>query len=256
MKTICLFLVLIFATPALRPIADNDKPVEQPAVILKTFDNFLTYYGRYINLEIEFTALDESAKPISKDAFLKKLTTGVYLPLCLQSKAAVPVYELYKIDAEKNPRVVECLRGWAVDYYSQYSKMGKPFPQFSFTDMDGKTYNNENTKGKILVLKNWGLTCPPCIKEIPQLNKMVAKYRNRKDIVFVSVVPETETQVKPFLAQHPFSYPVVPRERYFLNVLQLNFAPCHVIVNKEGRVTLITSSPDILAAELAKEAKI
>jgi peroxiredoxin len=255
MKTICLLLALCFAAPAFRPVADTDKPVEQPAVILKTFDHFLTYYGRYINLEIEFTALDESGKAVNKDAFLKKLTSGNYLPLCFQTMAEVPTYKLYKIDAAKNPRVAECLKGWAIDYYSQYSKLGKPFPQFSFTDINGKTYTNENTKGKILVLKNWGLSCPPCVREIPQLNKMVAQYSDRKDLIFLSVVTDPEDKIRPFLVQHPFSYAIVPQQRYFSDVLQLNFAPCHIIINKEGKVTLVTSSPDVLAAELAKETR-
>lgn len=183
------------------------------------------------------------------------MLTGRYMPLRLQSKSAEPVYRLYKIDPATNARASECIKGWAADYYSRYSKLGKPFPQFIFTDMNGKIYTNANTRGKILVLKGWGLSCPPCVKEIPELNKLVDKYRDRKDIVFVSVVPEAENKVKAFLVQHPFSYPVVAGQQFFRDILQVNFAPCHIVINKDGNVTCVSFLPEEMENALAKEAK-
>ena len=105
------------------------------------------------------------------------------------------------------------------------------------------------------MLKGWDLSCPPCIREIPELNKLVDKYHDRKDIVFVSMVPEDENKVKSFLVQHPFSYPVVARQPFFQNVLQLSFVPCHIVVNKDGNVACVTFSVEELEGELAKEAK-
>src|SRR6202012_221107 len=166
MKTFCLLLVLSFVMPLHRPMTNDAKPVEQPVVILKTFDSFLSYYGQYVKLESDFAALDESSHVVTKDAFLKLMTTGKYLPLRLQSKSAEPVYQLYKLNPSISSRITECLKGWAADYYSKYSKLGKPLPQFSFVDINGNTYTNANTRGKILVLKGWDLSCPPCIREI------------------------------------------------------------------------------------------
>lgn len=255
MKTLCLLLILLSSTIKYGAPQDYGKPVEEPMAILKNFDSFLSYYGTNVKLEANFMPFDESSHQITKDAFLRSVVTGKYLPLRLQSKLPYPVYRLYKLDASVNSRVAECLHGWAADYYGRYSKLGKPFPKFNFVDMNGKVYNNENTRGKILVLKGWDLTCPPCIREIPELNNMVKKYQNRKDIVFLSLVPDDDAKVKEFLVKHPFSYPVVTHQHFLYNNLQFEFAPCHIIVNKEGIITCATFMTSELENDLAKEAK-
>lgn len=66
--------------------------------------------------------------------------------------------------------------------------VGKPAPDFNISDLGGKTYNNENLKGKKVVLFfNEGLMCyPACWDQIAQL--ALDKRLNAPDSVMLSVV--------------------------------------------------------------------
>jgi cytochrome oxidase Cu insertion factor (SCO1/SenC/PrrC family) len=58
-------------------------------------------------------------------------------------------------------------------------KEGK-FPDFSFKDLNGNLITNESMKGKIVVIKCWYIHCAACIKEFPEVNNLVRKYKDRK----------------------------------------------------------------------------
>jgi thiol-disulfide isomerase/thioredoxin len=71
-------------------------------------------------------------------------------------------------------------------------KEGK-FPDFSFKDLNGNLITNESMKGKIVVIKCWYIHCAACIKEFPEVNNLVRKYKDRKDIIFISLAEYTRT---------------------------------------------------------------
>ncbi|WP_262420286.1 TlpA family protein disulfide reductase [Flagellimonas meishanensis] len=43
-------------------------------------------------------------------------------------------------------------------------------------DLKGNGYNFESTKGKVVVLNFWATWCPPCVAELPSLDKLYADY--------------------------------------------------------------------------------
>ena len=95
-------------------------------------------------------------------------------------------------------------------------------------------------KGKIIVIKCWYIHCAACIKEFPQVNALVSKYKDRKYIVFVSLAEDTPEQLKTFLGRKPLLYSVIPNmKEYMNNALQLNSFPTHFIINKEGIISKV-----------------
>ncbi len=58
---------------------------------------------------------------------------------------------------------------------------------FELTDIEGKVYTNENLLGKVVVLNFWRTRCGPCVKEIPELNKVARQYAERDDMMFISM---------------------------------------------------------------------
>jgi hypothetical protein len=57
--------------------------------IEKNFMQWWTYQSNTIQLSSNFIAIDDSSKIISKGEFLKKLTSGDFIPLKLQSKDSI-----------------------------------------------------------------------------------------------------------------------------------------------------------------------
>jgi thiol-disulfide isomerase/thioredoxin len=61
----------------------------------------------------------------------------------------------------------------------QNLKKVRQIPDFSFKDLNGN-YKYESMKGKIVVIKCWYIHCAACIKEFPEVNNLVRKYKDRK----------------------------------------------------------------------------
>ena len=77
--------------------------------------------------------------------------------------------------------------------------IGKELPAYSLVGRSGKTYTNEDLKGKVVVLNFWSVNCGPCVMEIPVLNKLYLSYKDNKDVVFISILLDKEEALEKLL---------------------------------------------------------
>ncbi len=257
MKKLCLLWVLSFAVNyylhAQTPEAG--KPVEAPEHILKDFNSFWSYINEVVFFE-DFTAFDTASAIISKEDFLSALKSGQYLPLKLHTKAGIPGYRLHLISPSTGIDIMSAMKGWAAAEYFHYKMEGEKLPAFDFTDLEGRSYNPENNKGKILVIKCWFVNCQPCVAEMPELNKMVSQYKKRDDIIFVSLALDPEEKLRAFVKKKKFKYAVVASQRkYIMQDLHTVAFPTHIVVNKEGLIVKVVNEYAQLESILLKESK-
>jgi thiol-disulfide isomerase/thioredoxin len=85
------------------------------------------------------------------------------------------------------------------------------------------------------VINFWGTGCGPCKAEIPDLNRLVEKYRN-SDVVFLALAMEDDHDLAPFLAEHPFAYRVIPRAWMAFQSYHVDSLPVHVVVGRQGEI--------------------
>lgn len=233
------------------------KPEVDPAKIQSKFMDWWTYQSRNIMLSRDYIALDESSKEISKKAFLNALTNENFIPIRLKSADSVYYYKLFKILPKSDTSIKATINQEAFDALKNYEIEGKLFPEFSFKDLDGNTVSNTSMKGKIIVIKCWYIHCAACIKEFPQVNALVSKYKDRKDIAFISLAEDTPEQLKTFLTRKPLSYSVIPNMKIFMNEkLDLNAFPTHFILDKAGLIKKVVSNYESLEVALEKESKL
>jgi len=57
--------------------------------------------------------------------------------------------------------------------------------EFSVKDMDGKSFELSELKGKVVVINFWFVNCKPCVDEMPGLNKIVEKFKNNQNVIFL-----------------------------------------------------------------------
>jgi peroxiredoxin len=254
-KFICLLtLHFIFSLSSAQNKFGN--PEVDPIQIQKTFIHW-SAYNKKIMLSRDFTALDSQSKEISKKAFLNALTNGNFIPIRLKSIDSVYCYKLFKILPKSDTSIKATINQEAFDALKNYEAEGKLFPEFAFKDLDGNLVSNAIMKGKIIVIKCWYIHCTPCIREFQQVNKLTEEYKDRKDIVFISLAEDSAAQLKTFLARKPLSYSVIPDMKEYMNiVLQLNSFPTHFILNKEGVISRVLPNFESLEVALAKESKL
>lgn len=254
-KAINILLFLIFTSGFAQ--TKFGKPEVDPILIQKTFSDWSAYQSKNIMLSRDFTPLDLASEEISKEIFLDKLANGNFIPVRLKSENGVYVYKLFKILPKTDTSIKATINQIGFDAYKNFKMEGTAFPSFSFKDLDGNPVTNESMKGKIIVIKCWYIHCTPCIREFPQVNKLTEEYKDRKDIVFMSLAEDSAEQLKTFLVRKPLSYSVIPDMKVYMNeALQLNSFPTHFILNKEGLISKVLPNFESLEVALAKESKL
>ncbi|OMQ11579.1 TlpA disulfide reductase family protein [[Flexibacter] sp. ATCC 35103] len=254
-KIITIIIFLIFISTFAQNKYGN--PEVDPIQIQKTYTDWSAYQSKKIMLSRDFTALDSNSKEISKESFLDQLANGNYIPIRLKSEDSVYYYKLFLIQPKSDTSIKATINQIGFDAHKNFEMEGKPFPKFSFKDLNGNLVSNETMKGKIIVIKCWYIHCTPCIREFPQVNQLAEDYKDRKDILFISLAEDTPEQLKVFLARKPLSYSVIPNMKEYMNeALQLNSFPTHFILNKEGMIAKVLPNFESLEVALAKESKL
>jgi len=260
MKTLlCLFIsLMLFSALSCKgqlPAATENITVETPAKILQGDKYFWQYLVQNLRfLSRKYLAYNASGKRISKREFLKQLTTGNYLFLQTSSDSTKLSFKLYPLNNGERVKYGSVISGYSLERYNDYKWVGEKFPAFDFVDINGKHYNSTNTRGKIVVLKYWYVACQACREEMPELNKMVAGYKKRTDMIFISIAPDNASQLKKFFSTHPFDYIKVPDQGHFISkVLKVQEAPTHFVINKQGIIVNVTNNPQELEYALKED---
>lgn len=261
MKKKIVFVFMLFAIAFLSCKNEDKKqarygaPVVQTEVILKDIMSFLNYRQTHIRLYEDFIGLDTASKIINKASFYKLFATGDYFPLRLTSTDSLTYYKLQKLTTT-NEDIVRTVKNWAIREYDYHLVEGTVLPNYNFVDLDGQTYNSENTKGKIVVLKCWFLHCAPCVAEIPTLNRIKGEYEGRNDILFFSLCLDAPNDLKAFLKDNVFDYKQIADQKTYLgNQLKIESYPTHFVINKQGLILKKTNEYNEMAYILKKEAR-
>jgi thiol-disulfide isomerase/thioredoxin len=79
----------------------------------------------------------------------------------------------------------------------EHRLLGKPAPEFTLTVLDGpgktRTITKAELAGKVVVIDFWATWCGPCMKELPEIQKVIEAYANsKKDVVVVALSQDDE----------------------------------------------------------------
>src|ERR1019366_3972340 len=80
--------------------------------------------------------------------------------------------------------------------------------EFTLTDLSGKTWTFSELRGKVVLVNFWATWCPPCRKEMPDLEALYGRFGS-KGFVVLGVADEEATKVEPFIRERKISLPVL-----------------------------------------------
>lgn len=92
--------------------------------------------------------------------------------------------------------------------------VGCKAPDFKVRSLEGDTLELSKLRGKVVVLNFWFTSCAPCLAELPGLNDLVDKFKNR-EVVFIAFEKKNNERVgdygplNEFLTAHEFKYQIV-----------------------------------------------
>jgi peroxiredoxin len=81
-------------------------------------------------------------------------------------------------------------------------------PEFTLTDLTGKRWTFSELRGKVVLVNFWATWCPPCRKEMPDLDALYGRFA-AKGFVVLGISDEETEKVAPFIREHKVSFPVL-----------------------------------------------
>jgi thiol-disulfide isomerase/thioredoxin len=110
-------------------------------------------------------------------------------------------------------------------------------PSFHVVSFSGQPLDPSEWKGKVVILNFWATWCTPCRYEIPELMQLQKQFRGSLQIVGLSVDDSPAAQVKQFVQQIGFTYPVAMASEKLQDeyggILAL---PTSFVLNRQGQV--------------------
>lgn len=86
----------------------------------------------------------------------------------------------------------------------------RPAPQFSAKALLGQTVDLDALRGKPVLVNFWATTCPGCVKEMPHLAELYAKYgKSGFQLIGVAMDYDPPQQVVELVRRKQIQYPIV-----------------------------------------------
>ena len=114
---------------------------------------------------------------------------------------------------------------------------------FTLTELGGKTWTLKEQRGKVVVLNFWATWCPPCRKEMPDLETLYQQFKDQ-GLVILAISDEDAGKVQPFIAQQKVTYPILLDPGRKVNELfQIEGIPKTFVYDRNGK--LVAQSIDM-----------
>jgi peroxiredoxin len=107
---------------------------------------------------------------------------------------------------------------------------------FTLTDMKGKPWTLSSLKGKVVLVNFWATWCPPCRKEMPDLNTLYSRFKDQ-GFVILAMSDEDRPTVEKYIGEHPVDYPILlDPDRKVNSVYQIEGIPKSFIYDRTGKM--------------------
>ncbi len=82
-------------------------------------------------------------------------------------------------------------------------------PEFSLSDLTGKTVHLKDFRGKLILLNFFATWCHPCREEMPGMERLFRSHRAKGFVVVAVNLQESAKMVRPFVEKLKLSFPIV-----------------------------------------------
>ena len=107
---------------------------------------------------------------------------------------------------------------------------------FTLNDLQGKPWHLQDLRGKVVLVNFWATWCPPCRKEMPDLNALYNRFKDRGFVV-VAISDEEATKVAPFIEERKIDYPILlDPGRKVNDLFQVEGIPKSFVYDRSGKM--------------------
>jgi len=111
-------------------------------------------------------------------------------------------------------------------------------PDFELLDLAGKPVSLANFRGKTVVIDFWATWCPPCVFQVPELNKFWEANKASGDVAVLGVAVDAEGRdvVAPWVEEQAVQYPILLGSESLARDFGALGFPTLVVVRPDGKI--------------------
>jgi peroxiredoxin len=114
---------------------------------------------------------------------------------------------------------------------------------FTLKDLSGKSWTFSELRGKVVLVNFWATWCPPCRKEMPDLEALYERFGS-KGFVVLGISDEDAAKVEPFVNDRKVAFPILlDPGRKVNDMFVVEGIPKSFVYNREGK--LVAQSIDM-----------
>ena len=120
----------------------------------------------------------------------------------------------------------------------------KAAEDFTLPALNGGTFSLADQRGKIVLVNFWATWCPPCLEEMPAMERLWQKHKDAGFVLVAVSVDADPKKVVPFVTEHKLTFPVAfdtkmsVAEKYGVRALPSSF-----ILAKDGMLAALALGP-------------
>ena len=120
-----------------------------------------------------------------------------------------------------------------------WEKKDQALLDFELADLQGQTWRLANLKGKVAFINIWATWCGPCQQELPYVQKLYERMKNRQDVVVMTLNVDQEIGlVEPYVKEKKFTFTVLPAYTYVESMLASISIPRNWVVDPNGTLQM------------------
>ena len=156
--------------------------------------------------------------------------------------------ELFQI---RLPRVYALTPSRALDQPALLA-VGDLAPEWTLTDTSGTTHTLSEYRGKTIVLDFWATWCGPCIRTMPEIQRLHERYLSNDLIVF-GVNSWEESNSLAYMKEQGFTYGLLLKGEDIAKMYRVNTLPTVYVIGGDGKIVFRSIGVDEhLSSFLAK----
>lgn len=114
---------------------------------------------------------------------------------------------------------------------------GEPAPEFDLELLSGGRVTLADHAGKLLLVDFWATWCPPCVKEVPELNAVRAHYAGQDvSVLAIAIDPTEHDKLGDWSREHGVDYPIALGSIELAQEYGAFHFPYHLLIGPEGRI--------------------
>ncbi len=120
----------------------------------------------------------------------------------------------------------------------------KAAEDFTVPTSTGEAFRLAEQRGKVVMVNFWATWCPPCLEEMPAMERLYRAHKDRGFVLLAVSVDANSKKVTPFVTDHKLTMPIgLDPKMDLANAYGVRALPSSFVVGRDGNLVALAIGP-------------